>query len=666
MGKRLVFALDMRRGGKHHSRRIPNSTQRVQHYAGSAMGEMRCVAIGVSDAEKLTYLPGAVNGARAFGGWAKNVGIPTEILTDEERPIGVDTVKAAFQRSFAGRPRISRFLVYFAGHGLALPAGGDLWLLSQWYSNVCAISVSRLRDRLAYFGIDQLTILSDACRSLAPDRSSASLDDLGVLDRGPFDAKDPDLDWMRASSPYQAAYMVKGKSDEEDRCIFSGLLIEALAGAHDAAFDPPGGAQISNFSLKKFLIREAPLLAGRYHVPLEPQIDTGLMPPDNIYVNGRPAATPAPKPWPSESEIGAMSADPGGARGRRGWSTFGLNVAAEAFSVRPGGPSSEIGLTRGGASEPQKNLMDVVERDKQNVAYAVKQRVAEVDRILSQYKEQDRPTHFETGSGLFVSGVEIADVCLGRRAVAAPAERLDARRLHSVNSPVLVAPAPLLIAFENGNWGGAAAIPDRIATFTVQGEGVVSVIYRTLGGDTYDDLETERAVAELRAGVLSAEAGYGLATRLRFMKAQDPVRGVLAAYIYYALGDVESVRRVAFYLQKEGVPIPYDIALLGRFPARVGKDGAIEVETAPTRKRAPRSSEEEPYDWTYASTRAAWARVAGAFPWLRQGWSLLEDADPSDLIVDGLSDLRKELLPSPFTTLNARGGAALKRMIEEA
>jgi hypothetical protein len=630
------------------------------------MGEMRCIAIGVSDAEKLTYLPGAVNGARAFGAWAKNVGIPTEILTDEKRPIGVDTVKAAFQRSFAGRPKISRFLVYFAGHGLALPAGGDLWLLSQWYSNVCAISVSRLRGRLAYFGIDQLTIISDACRSPAPDRSSATLDDIGVLDRGPVDAKDPDLDWMRASSPFQAAYMVKGPSDEEDRCIFSGLLIEALAGAHDAAFDPPGGAQISNFSLKKFLIREAPLLAGRYQVSLEPQIDTGLMPPDNIYVNGRPAAAPAPKPWPSRGEAGAMSADPGGAGGRRGWSTFGLpNAAAETFSTKHGGQSFDIGLTRGGASE-QESLMDLFERDKQNVDYAAKQRMAEVARILSQYGQESRPTMFGTRSGLFVSGVEIAEVCLGRRAIAAPAERPDARRLHSVNSPVLAAPAPLLIAFENGNWGGAAAIPDRIATFTVQGEEVVSIIYRTLGGDTNDDLQTERAVAELRAGVLSAEAGYGLATRLRFGKAQDPVRGVLAAYIYYALGDVESVRRVAFYLQMDGVPIPYDIALLGRLRARVGGDGAIEVETPPTRERTPRSPEEELHCWTYASTGAAWAPVAGAFPWLRQGWSLLEDADPSKLVIDGLSDLRKELLPSPFTTLNARGGAALKRMIEEA
>lgn len=90
---------------------------------GPRMGEMRCIAIGVSDAEKLTYLPGAITGARAFGAWAKNVGIPTEILTDEEKPIDVDTVKAAFQRSFAGKPSISRFLVYFAGHASSLVCG---------------------------------------------------------------------------------------------------------------------------------------------------------------------------------------------------------------------------------------------------------------------------------------------------------------------------------------------------------------------------------------------------------------------------------------------------------------------------------------------------------------------------------------------------------------
>ena len=622
---------------------------------------MRCVAIGVSDAPPLDYLPGAVNGAKAFGDWASSLGIPTKVLIDDEKPIGIEAIREAFELLFKNKPKISRFLVYFSGHGLALPAAGDLWLLSEWSITLRAVSVSRLRDRLSRYGVSQLTLVSDACRSPAATLDSASVADDPVLNRGPFDRKEPDIDWLRASSPFQAAYMVKGARDEEDRCIFSGLLTEALVGAHDAAFDPPGGAQISNFSLKKFLMSEVPSLAGRYKVTLEPHIDTGFVPPDNIYVGGRPTTAPVLKPWPSGTEIGAMNAASSGVGGRRGWSTFGVgpHETIDESGVTPGG-------TRGATRRKRKSLKDIVARDKEAFALAAVERNKKMSSILTQYgSEHGRPTRFETRAGVFASGAEIADISLGRWAIAELAESPDARRFRSLRSSDLRTPAPLLIAFDNGNWGGAAGIPDRIATFTIQGKEVVSVIYRLNGGLPGESYDTEYAVAQLRAGTLSVEAGYGLAARLRLMKAQDPVRAVLAAYIYHALGDIENICRVAYYLNLDAVSIPFDVALLARLRARRREDGSIEVEVPQTSKRTPRSSEEELYSWTRAATPATLALVAGAFPWLRQGWSLLEDQDRSDLIFEGLSTLSKELLPSPFTTLSAKGGTALKRMIEE-
>jgi hypothetical protein len=220
-----------------------------------------------------------------------------------------------------------------------------------------------------------------------------------------------------------------------------------------------------------------------------------------------------------------------------------------------------------------------------------------------------------------------------------------------------------LIEFENGNWGGAAALPKHVAMFTVEGEEVVSVIYSPVRGAPVR--ETEVAVAQLRAGVLSAQAGYDLAARLRDAKERDPVRGVIAAYIYDALGDRDSVRRIAWHLRKARVPVPYDVALLGRLTATKSRAGPVEVEIPETPPRTPRSPEENNRSWTFDATPAARAFVAGAFPWLRQGWSLLDDEDPSDLVIGGLAKLRTELLASPFTTLTARGGERLKRMIEE-
>jgi hypothetical protein len=439
------------------------------------MQNMRCLAIGVSDAPPLEYLQGAENGAKAFGAWAKSLGIPTEIITDEMHPAGFDTVKAAFGRLFTGKPRISRLLIYFAGHGLARDAAEDLWLLSEWSTTERAVSVRGLCYKLVRYGVEQLTIVSDACRSPA---ASAVLFGDPVLDRGSFDSHVPLTDMLHASSAFHAAYMVRGSTPEEDRCIFSGLLNEALSGAHDTAFEAPERLRITNFSLADFLNREVPLRAGQYQVELRPDITTGLRPPDNIYLAARPATPPT----------------------------------------------------------------------------------------TSQ--------------------------------------------------------------------------------------------------------ETEVAVAQLRPGVLSAEARYDLAARLRDEKEHDPVRGVIAAYIYDSLGDLDSVRRVAYYLALASVPVPYDVALLGHLTASRSATGPIAVEIPETPKRTRRSAEEEDRSWTFAATPrvpfigSQAPRVAGAFPWLRQGWLLLEDEDPSALIIDGLAELRAELLPSPFTTLKPGGGQRLKAMIE--
>ena len=177
--------------------------------------------------------------------------------------------------------------------------------------------------------------------------------------------------------------------------------------------------------------------------------------------------------------------------------------------------------------------------------------------------------------------------------------------------------------------------------------------------------ETELAVAQLRAGVLSTQTGYDLAARLRDAKERDPVRGVIAAYIYDALGDRDSVQRIAWYLAQSGIPVPYDVALLGRLSATKAGPGIVEVAIPKTPRRAPRSAEETSRTWTFGSTSPARAPVAGVFPWLRQGWSLLDDEDSSGLVMGGLAKLKVELLRSPFTTLTGRGGERLKAMIEE-
>ena len=220
-----------------------------------------CLAIGVADAPPLDYLRGAVNGAQAIAAWAKQHGYRTTLLTDEVNPVELADVKTALTSLLAAGA--DRLLLYFAGHGLSSGAADDLWLLSRWDAERRGVSVGALRDRLLRYGINQQILIADACRTLV-DANTRDVSGDPVLDRGPFAEKLPQGDLWFAASPARAAWMIPGPTPAESRCIFSGLLAEALAGAHRHAFEGDNpSAGITNFSLANFLEAEVPPLAAR-------------------------------------------------------------------------------------------------------------------------------------------------------------------------------------------------------------------------------------------------------------------------------------------------------------------------------------------------------------------------------------------------------------------
>ena len=73
----------------------------------------------------------------------------------------------------------------------------------------------------------------------------------------------PLIDMLRASSPFHAAYMVRGVKPEDDRCIFSGLLNEALSGAHECRFRGARPAPHQQFQPGEASWRPSPPARGR-------------------------------------------------------------------------------------------------------------------------------------------------------------------------------------------------------------------------------------------------------------------------------------------------------------------------------------------------------------------------------------------------------------------
>lgn len=624
-----------------------------------------CVAVGIGDASPLDYLRGAVNGAHAIADWARAQGYTTCLLTDEHDPVEFDDLKAELTRLLAGG--VERLLLYFGGHGLSPGAADDLWLLSRWDQVRQGVSVTALRNRLTRYGVGQLVIVSDACRTLI-DANTSDVTGHPVLDRGPFDETLPQMDLWFAASPSRAAWMIPGRTPAESRCIFSGLLAEALAGVHAAAFDPEDPIRgITSFSLADFLEAKVPAVASRYGATLKPAITTAIRPPRNIYVPGGPHPLAADEliPWPDPSAVrvaGMGSSDHGGRVAplpNESW-TSRQPVILESINRGPSAPDT--------SPMPAPKLAAVIADDDVALAGTKKTQQQLAEKTLAGFRAENRPDHFETGAGFTVSGADAVRGLLGPPAEAhllgdtgwwrvEPREPFAPDPWWPSGIPIRQ-PLPLLVELTDGRWIGAAALPNFVLSFSLNEAGAQAVIYRSMGSP--DANKTEAAMAQLRAGALRREQVPELVEQLRAAKHADPMLGVLAAYLHEAMGDLANVHRTAFYFAERDEPIPFDIALVGRLAARQDADGLVRV-VIPAVAKAERARNVPGY--MKNATPQAEGVLAGAFPWMRQGWALIDQEGRPGLYPAGLADIAAHLLPAPFTTLNAQGGARLASLL---
>jgi len=214
-------------------------------------------------------------------------------------------------------------------------------------------------------------------------------------------------------------------------------------------------------------------------------------------------------------------------------------------------------------------------------------------------------------------------------------------------------------------WVCACVYPGMIGTWRVDKRGAASLVFRP--GDGGSDSDTvaqaaEEAISALHAGTIAGEAASDLATRIRLWKHNDPILGVIASYLYAQVGDFESVRRIAWFYCYYNQPIPFDVALLGGL--RLSRRGPLLCADVPaTSKRQLREAAEANQEFATVATPAVAGLVAGGIPWLRQGWSLLEDSGQT--VLDALLEFTPGLTAALFTTLEPAAGAALAGLIHK-
>lgn len=597
---------------------------------------MAALSIGVSSAAPLPYLGGAVNGAHAFHEWARALGYEASLVTDEgdeAGPVTMDRLRAELEGMLPPRAQpVHRLLLYFAGHGLIREAEEGLWLLSDWHTQLRAVAIEVLKRRLYLYGVGQIAIFADACRSLPPDMLASDLTADGVLGLGPIRSPSaPAIDKFVAAQDGTAAYMVPGARPEEDRCIFSGVLLEGLWGTKPAAFSTVlPGKKVTSSSLGAYLRSEVPLVAERYNARLHPSVSPTFPPGDDIYFDEgtEPPARPAFPPWPKPGAFSGMGPETGPSAPRAPVPAHGEEEVLASLWDR----------------EPPSRLV----RRPPSVAAGAPTFAVEGAGIREVWTSGDRSVEVRTGAVVGAGDWSGIDVFPGgsRRAL------------------------PVLIEFDDGLFAATTALPGfRAAVQHERKRGVSALLYRRAGEQPASAEAAERAIRQMELGALRADDVTDLAVELRRFKHVDPVLGVISAYLYDSIGDVESIRRMAYYYVGHGQPVPYDVALLaqvrGELRSAAGRESAvIGLRVPATARREPRSQAEERFGWTHAATPEAQGVVGGLWPWMRQGWAFLDDltADEATLTGPDLIGVRKHLTSARFTTLDAAGGRKLAAM----
>jgi len=496
--------------------------------------------------------------------------------------------------------------------------------------------------------------------------------------------------------------MIPGRRPADTRCVFSGLFVEGLLGAHGAAFENADPKRVSNFSLANFLESEVPVVAARYRANLRPVITTSIRPPANVYLERAPLPEPEPLPWPDPVQV-TISGMGGAEASERIRPPFGLSWTTSPFDLLIGGANGAlVGALVGGtdllldavsqatksalggiadivsAQRPQAEaaealtLSDLGAADAEATEAAHRATQAAIDQARAAFDKEKRPDHFESGAGFTVAGAVVARALLGRPAQAVALGDTSWWRVEN-NEPTITlpwwtkpgregwpicAPLPLLVELAGGQWVGAAALRRFVLTFTMGAAGAEAVIFRSM--DAPYAPKTERVMAELRVQGLASHQAVDVVARLRAAKHADPMLGVLAAYLHDSMGDSANIARTAYFFAERHEAVPFDIALLGRFRAWRDPSGL-------TRIAIPAVSEQEgsrslpPY--MRMATPQIEAVVGGAFPWMRQGWMRLDPAGRDGLYLPGMSELGAHLAPAPFTTLDAASGSELARIL---
>lgn len=667
---------------------------------GGDEGRRVCLAIGVANAKPLDWLPGAANAARDIGDWARCSGFDAvTVLTDEAsigqsrwakgqkqpRPIkpegglAVTTARIGEEvgKLLPAGEATEWFVLHFAGHGLRQDLTRTLWLPSDWSTANRAVAVESLKAALEFHGIENLTIISDACRDFANRPATANLNADGVLGKGPMQPSQPALDRFNAVEDGKPAFMVPGATPADARCILSGTITNALWGHEPKAFHRHAPGQVLSDSLLRFIATEAKAVGERYGLDSKAETVRGYGSdnPDRVYFDparppeprAPPIVWPPPKPLPPPPDtLPETAVDAAVERIERI-----EGIRPPVTKGGPGGRAAMIEWIDGGrdlafAIEWEAEL-GLSARRRRNRAWHTSIAEEAVKRALERQSRESARSTIRTAlrEGQRRASTHANLILRGGRPVRIWSPE-GATRLGRTKSWAVEAPHPagaqVIVEYDDGLFAPLVVYPglDTVAAHDGAGRITGWMCVPPDAAGTANLSTTTDAISRLQTTRLPPAEADALATRIRHEKHLNPMLGAIAAYLYDYIGDRDNIRRMAWYYADYGQPIPYDIALLGLIETRFDGEGRLVARIPAVPPRAPDPARPAQPEFATRATRAREGVVAGRCPWLRQGWDYV--AAPEDVekaMTVQVWPALPHLLDSSFTALSREGAETL-------
>ena len=533
------------------------------------------IVIGVDKSGTLPVLRAAASGSTAFADWLEREGFKVKRFIDgPNKKVRVDPIFEEVDR-IVSSGIYEQLVIYFSGHGF-LNGYRELWMLSGAPNNPNqAISLLECEHLCKRSGIPNVVFISDACRStatsLAADSVRGSVIFPSTSNSGSVVTK---VDTFLATQQGDPAYEVSVNiASGNYHGIFTASFLDAYRAPDDKMVSIVDGVEVVlNRDLEDYLRRDVNRRAQVASIALEQRPESNVR---------------------SKKYIGKV---------RRTGQTVTLPPSETTISEVTALAFNEKGF-QNLAVEKATNVNEIKSSDKVKI-FAMAE-----EKIITA--EQKAPKSFETETGFFVHGIDVAEVIMNPnfyRAEMATNKEKGSIRLHPNNSK----PASLAIRFSDGTGTVVAALRGYIGTIVVDDGRVVSVTYRRSGSGLAGSSE-ERRLLDLRRlvatsarfgtfrlsgrGNESEQRAKALADRIRMLKMVDPTLGIYAAYAYADADIPYQIRSVRDYMRHDINGQIFDVALLA---------DAL-VNTPPDKRTG----------------------IAPFCPMLSQGWGLLRIANVS-------------------------------------